>query len=410
MQKMLLACSALFFAGLVQAQDVADAPSSGGPATNDAIGVKLAPGLRGSASIGLSTIYNSNYLLSEDDAQSSLGFVLTPSILLRRQSKKLSYEVGASLEATKYNNVDVGPDRYLDTAINGKLDWAALTRHKFSLDYITRFGHDPFGSFRTENGLTFDEGLDKWTQTSVNGRYRFGASGALINLETGLGWMGREYSTNRDKTQLLDFTEWQIRETAFFNISSKTALLAEIQHSDTSYDSEAMGFPSRDYQTTHYRVGMHWNATGTTSGDFRIGKLARDFDNSERSSMNNLDWNATVSWAPLVYSTFNFQTGLKSQQSYLANVQLLQNRYGVLDWSHEYNYHLRSRVIYSHVNTRFEGSDRVDSLDTFAIEGNYFLNPRWMGVAGASYSRRDSNEEGRDYGDTSVYLGIRYTR
>ncbi len=410
MQKKLLACSLLFFTGLAQAQDVAETPSSSGQAPNDAVGVHLAPGLRGTAAVGFSTIYNSNYYLTENNAKSSFGLVLTPSVLLQRQASKLTYEVGAGMEATKYTNINEGPDGYVDGYINGKLNWAALTRHRFSFDYTTRYSHDPFGSFRTENGVNVAQGLDKWLQTGVNGSYRFGAPGALINLETAAGWLGRSYQTNRDQTELLDFHSWEARETAFFNVSSKTALLAEVLHSDTTYDTEAAGQPSRNYDTTHYRVGMHWIATGTTSGDLRVGRLRRDFDNPAKSSMNSLDWNATVTWAPLVYSTFTLQTGIQSQQSYLADVQLLQNRFAVLDWSHEFSYYFRTRVMYSHVNTAFIGSARVDRLDTFAVEGNYVLSRRWLGVAGASYSRRDSNEAGRDYGDSSVYMGIRYGR
>ncbi|GEM_PF-4717500 len=410
MQKLLLAGSIFFFAGLVQAQEAAEAPSSSGQAPNDAVGIHLGPGLLGSAAVGFTTIYNSNFYLAEDNAKSSLGFVLTPSILLQRKGPKLTYEVGANLEATRYTNVEIGPDSYLDGAIAGKLNWAALTRHRFALDYTTRYGHDPFGSIRTENGIPLDQGLDKWLQTGVQGYYRFGAPGALINLETELGWMGRQYQTNRQQTQYLDFKSWEIRETAFFNVSSKTSLLAEVLHSNTSYDAEAAGFASRDYQTTHYRVGMHWIATGTTSGDVRIGKMKREFDNPSKGSTDQLDWNATLTWAPLVYSVFSVQTGTQSQQSYLSSVQLIQNRFGLIDWTHQFSYYFRTRVIYSHVNSAFSGSPRVDNIDTFGLEANYLFSKRWMSVAGASYSRRNSNQTGLDYGDTSVYLGVRYGR
>jgi len=411
MQKVLLASTIFFFAGMAQAQDAVDnTPRTSAQAPNDAVGVHLAPGLRGTAAVGVQTIYNSNFYLSEDDHKSSFGFVLTPSVLLLREAKKLKYEVGAGLEATKYTGVERGPDSYLDGSINGKLDWAALTRHHFHFDYTTRFSHDPFGSIRTENGVPVDQGLDKWIQTGAYARYRFGAPAALINLETELGWLGREYQTNRDQTRILDFETWKVRETAFFNVSSKTSLLAEVVHTDASYDAEDPGLPSRDYQTTYYRVGMHWIATGTTSGDIRLGKMRRNFDNPAKDSMDAFDWNATVAWAPLVYSTFTFQTGVQSQQSYLPGVQLLQNRFGLIDWTHQFSYYLRSRVVYSRVNSQFIGSNRVDNIDTFAVEGNFVVSKRLLTIAGASYSRRDSNEVDRDYSDTSVYLGVRYNR
>ena len=411
MYKKLLVCSTLFFAGLAQAQEAIDTTSSSsGQATNNVVGVHLAPGLRGTAAVGAQAIYNSNFYLTEDNAQSSFGLVLTPSVLLQREAATLRYEVGAGLEATKYTNVDEGPSNYVDGAINGRLEWIPLTRHRFSFDYVTRYSHDPFGSIRTETGIPLSSGLDKWVQTGVHGRYRYGAPTALINFETELGWVGRQYKTNRDQTQILDYKSWDARETAYFNVSSKTSLLAEVLHSDVNYTTEAAGFPSRDYQTTRYRVGMHWIASGTTTGDFRIGKLRREFDNPAKDSLNAVDWTATIAWAPLVYSTFSFQTGVQSQASYLATVQLLQNRFALIDWTHKYSNYLSSRVVYSHVNTQFIGSARVDKLDTWAIEGNYLASQRWMGTVGASYSRRDSSVVNLDYGDTSVYLGVRYAR
>jgi len=412
MQKMLVASLMLFSVGAAQAQDVGNTPSSSGLAPNDAVGVHLAPGLRGTASVGFSTIYNSNYYLTQSDAKPSFGLVLTPNVLFQREMDKVKYEVGAGLEGVKYTDINQGPTGYLDAMVNGKFDWAALTRHNFSFDYNTRFGHDPFGSERTELGIPLNQGLDKWIQTGVSGRYRFGAPGALINLETEAGWTGRSYKTNRTETAYLDFRTWNVGETAFFNVSSKTAFLAEVIHSDTTYNTEVSGFPSRDYKSMQYLVGMHWLATGATSGDVRVGRVNYTFDNSAQSPFSSLDWNAKIKWAPLVYSTFTIQTGEQSQASYLANVQFLQNRYGLIDWTHEFSYQLRSRVSYSHVNTTFIGApdNRVDRLDTFALEANYLLTPRWTGTAGTSYSRRNSTEDGRNYGDTSVYIGIRYNR
>lgn len=414
MQKVLLACSIFFFGGLAQAQDTSDVqsatPSSSGQAPNDAIGVHLAPGLRGTAGVGLQAIYNNNFYLTPDDQKSSFGFVLTPNVLLLREAKKLRYQIGAGLEAAKFTNVSLGPDNYLDGTISGKLEWAALTRHNFSADFKTHYSHDQFGAIRTETGFDPNQGLDKWLETNVSGTYRFGAPGALINLETQAGWVGRHYETNRDQTAYLDYRMWTVRETAYFNVSSRTALLAEVLHSNLAYYHDVAPNPTRDSSETRYRAGIHWIATGTTSGDFRIGKLHRDFDNPAKKDLNPIDWSATVSWAPQTYSIFTLTTGNQTQQSYIATVQLIQNRYGVIDWTHDYSNYFRTRLAYSRVNSEFVGSTRVDNINTFAAEANYLASKRLIGTAGVAYSRRNSNMQDRDYNDTSIYLGVRYAR
>ncbi|TXI81876.1 MAG: hypothetical protein E6Q40_13100, partial [Cupriavidus sp.] len=342
--------------------------------------------------------------------KSSFGFVLTPDILLLREAKQIKFQLGAGLEAAKFTNVSIGPDNYVDGNFNGKLNWTPLTRHRFSADFTTRYSHDQFGAFRTETGFDPSEGLDKWLQTDVNGIYRFGAPGALINLETAAGWTGRRYDTNRDQTEFLDFRIWKVRETAYFNVSSKTSLVAEVIRSDFGYYHEYNGQPSRDFIETRYRAGVHWVATGTTSGDLRIGRLHRSFENPNRDNVNGLDWSATASWAPQTYSVFTIQTGNQSQQSYVAGVQLIQNRYGVVDWTHSFSNYFRTRLAYSRINSEFVGSPRVDNINTYAIEANYLATKRLMGTAGAAFTRRNSNVADRDYDDTSVYLGVRYNR
>ena len=414
MQKVLLACSIFLVAGVVHAQQATDPqgviPRSSGQAPNDAIGVHLGPGLRATAGVGLQSIYNSNFYLTAADAKSSFGFLLTPDVLLIKDARKIRYQLGAGLEAAQFTNISEGPSHYLDGTIHGKLNWAALTRHNFAADFYTRYSHDAFGSFRTENGFDPNGALDKWLETNVNGTYRFGAPGALINLETGASWTGRRYETNRAQTAFLDYRLWTVRETAYFNVSSKTSIVAEALYSNLGYYTELNGYPSRDSTETRYRAGIHWQATSATSGDFRIGKLHRNFDNPAKEDLNPVDWSVQINWAPQVYSVFTLQTGLQTQQSYLAGVQLIQNRFGLIDWTHDFTNYFRTRVAYSHVNSEFIGSPRVDNIDTFALEANYLATRRLMGMAGAAYSRRDSNVADRDYSDTSVYLGVRYTR
>lgn len=414
MKNALLAGSFLLFTGLVHADPALDTqgviPRSSAEAPNNAVGVSLAPGLRGTASVGLESSYNSNYYLQADNPQSSFGFVLTPNVLLLREAKNIRYQFGAGLEAAKYTNVDQGPDSYLDSTISGKLEWNPLTRHRFAGDYYTKFSHDPFGSFRTENGFNVGQPLDKWVETAGHVSYRYGAQGALFNLESAVGVTARRYTTNRDSTAILDFRSISLRETGYVNVSSKTSFLAEVEHDNTGYYKDAPSFPGRDFQENHYRAGVHWLATGTTSGDIRVGRFRRSYDNPQVPKNTATDWLATLTWAPLAYSVFSVQTGVQSAQSYLADVQLIENRFELVDWTHDWSYSFRTRLLYTHVNSEFVGSSRTDNIDTVGAEANYLSSQRWMWLTGASYSHRTSDIAARDYNDTSVYMALRYSR
>jgi hypothetical protein len=418
MKKILLA-SLLLAAGSAYGQDQQSAPAdapqsasaaeSSGQATNNVVGVKLAPGVRGVADIGFETVYNSNFYLQDSNPQSAFGFLLSPSIGIVGDSGDYRYQMGAGLEAARFTNVEAGPNSYLDAIVKSKASWAPLTRHHFSADIQSKYGHDPFGSFRTENGLPLSEGLDRWIQNSGYLTYRYGADSAKLNLESAIGIDVRRYQTNRDATRYLDYRIMTARETAYYNVSSKTALLAEIIHSNQIFYSQTPGFPTHDAQENRIRVGMRWLATAHTYGDVRIGQYRHDSDSSQLRRIRAIDWAATLNWAPLVYSVITLQTGNQSQQTYLADVSYIENRFATLLWRHDWSSALETRASATYLDSEFIDSSRQDHIGLFSAEADYRASLRWMWIAGASYSKRTSNIAARGYNNTSVYLGVKYS-
>jgi hypothetical protein len=388
----------------------AQSPDSAGQAPNEAVGIKLGPGLRGLAGVTFRSTYISNFFLQEQNPQSAFGFLLAPNLLVVGEKKQLRYQLGAGLDAAKFTNVSSGPSKYLDANVSGNYSWKAGTRHHFSGDALSKYGHDPFGSFRTENNVPLDQGLDKWIENSGNLRYRYGADGATINLESELGADIRRYETNQQFSQYLDYRMISARETVFYNVSSKTSLLAEVLHSNQIFYTQAPGFPKRGGQENIIRGGMHWRATAKTTGDIRIGQYTHGLDDPSRPTVRAFDWAATVSWAPLVYSVITLQTGNQQQPSYLANVFYIQNRYVSLNWVHDWSSALRTRVAVDRVYSDFVGSSRQDRVNTGTFEADLRASQRWFWLAGTTYSRRSSNEVERGYNYTLAYLGLRYQR
>jgi hypothetical protein len=104
------------------------------------------------------------------------------------------------------------------------------------------------------------------------------------------------------------------------------------------------------------------------------------------------------------------QTGVQSTQSYLDNVSLIENRFETVDWTHDWSYSFRTRAVFTHLNSEFIGTTRVDNINTGGLEANYRASQRWMWLAGTSYSHRSSNGVNLDYKNTSVFLGLQYSR
>ncbi|MGH8453062.1 MAG: hypothetical protein ACRESW_00775, partial [Nevskiales bacterium] len=242
-----------------------------------ALGIKLGPGSRLLLSMDSAVTYYDNYYYTPSNKESAIGLVVKPAAEVAVGRGQLNYSISAVADAAALN-LEGDQDDYLDTALSGKFNWAPLTRHQFRGSIYRLDDHDPFGTRRTEGTASATARLDEWAQTGANLVYRFGAPQAKINLEGGIGTMDRSYSTNRSFTRFLDHDIDTLSGTVFYNVSSKTALVAEVIAADISYDDVAPGSISRAGDLTRYRVGAIWQATGNTSGDIRIGKVEREFD------------------------------------------------------------------------------------------------------------------------------------
>ncbi|MGH8461593.1 MAG: outer membrane beta-barrel protein [Stenotrophobium sp.] len=382
-------------------------PAGSDQKSGDLPGVKLGPGVSAVATIGAEAIHTSNMYLQDQNAESAFGYLVSPGLLIVGQGSQINYEVGAGLEAAKYN-VSQGPGSYLDANFKLKSTWEPMTQHHFRGDFTSQFGHDPFGVGRTEGTTPVGATLDKWIDNTGHALYRYGAYDANINLETELGFQVHRYRTNEAITQYLNYRVLSVRESAYYNVSSRTALVAEILHDQASFFEQRPGTFTLDGNETRIRAGIRWLATAHTTGDLRVGEARHNQDASQLQSTHSVDWVATLTWAPLSYSVVSLQSGSQTAQSYLAAVSYIQNRFESLSWTHNWSSDFLTRANLTHLDSKFVGSSRTDHINTIGAEADYRATQHWLGLLGASYSRRSTDEAGLGYRDATVYLGVRY--
>ncbi len=373
-----------------------------------ALGMKVGAGSRLLLSLGVGTRYASNYYYQEDDEESAIGLVVRPSALLLTDRGALRYQFSATAEAGAFD-LEGDADDYIDGGLGAKFDWKPLTRHYFSGGASWISDHDTFGTRRTEASGLLDRKLDRWEQTAGNLLYRFGAPEAKINLEGELSAYDREYTTNRDSTQFLDFDSVSLRGTAYYKISSKTSLLAEVIGADIDYDKIALGSASRSGEITRYRLGARWLATGKTTGDVRLGRVERDFDSSVQKDYDEFDWQVSVNWEPRTRDRLSLTTGREPEESYLNAASLIDNRYYRLRWEHDWTSMFKSRLTYTFSDLDFRGIDRLDEVQEWSLDLEYKPARRWALFGEIALQERDSNQVLRDYDNTVISAGIRLT-
>lgn len=372
-----------------------------------ALGMKVGPGSRLLLSLDAGTRYSSNYYYQEQNEESSIGLIVRPAALLLKDLGSLHYQIGASAEAAAFD-LDGDADDYVDGKLNADFTWSPLTRHGFAGGVHWTFDHDPLGTQRTEAvpGLA-NRDLDRWEQRGGNVVYRFGAPEATINLEAALSAFDREYQTNRASTQFLDHDHSAIRGTVFYKVSPKTRLLAEVVRGEIDYDVTATGFPSRAGDLTRYRVGAEWQATGKTSGKLKIGRLERDFDAANQESLDELDWEATITWEPRARDRISFATGRETQESYINAARIIDEKFYRVSWVHDWTSMLQSRVTYEFDDLEFQGIGRQDDRERLSLGLDFAPNRNWELYTDFSLLERDSTFPNRDFDTTFISAGIR---
>ncbi len=391
--------------------------------TGAPVGIKLAPGVRAVALLDAEVAYTSNFFFQTDDEVSSTGVIFKPGLKIEGDKGDLVYDVGITGDIGKYD-VRGDLDDYEDTAFEAGFKWDAATRHHFGARVIRLDDHDPFGTVRTESPNFAERDLDEWHQNQIDLTYRFGASDAKINVELGGGTRDKEYDTNRDFTRFLDVSVDEARAAVFYNLSSKTAVLADIIDRDISYDENVLGFP-RDGEEQRIRLGARWKATGKTIGDVRVGKVTREFDDPAARDFDETDWDASVTWSPRLQTQLSLRTGRASLESYRTDTRFIDNQFYILDWTQDWSSLFRTSLSYGRSDQAFIDSDRdpatpapdgerEDDIDTWTLLGTYRLSSSLQLRGGLSRSKRESNlldpvtrRQLADFENDVAFVGVR---
>jgi hypothetical protein len=154
---------------------------------------------------------------------------------------------------------------------------------------------------------------------------------------------------------------------------------------------------------------MRWDLTGATTGEVKVGRSSRFFDESSISSNTRLAWEANLTWQPLTYSTVVVSSAQSSNETNGAG-DYIANTFTSASWDHEFSTYysagltasLSSDVYVSDVN------DREDDVVSFGVNGTYSPMPTLDITLSYSQAERDSNINAFEYDNQVVNLGLNF--
>jgi len=336
---------------------------------------------------------DSNVALSESRPVSSPVSIVSPAISMMAGSSMNFYGISYRAEyGSFWNSLD---DNYFDHFVDvfSHHEFSRRARMDVGLNY-TR-SHDRRGSTFTgiiARLLGFNK-PDRWHQTSVAAAFEYGSEGARMKLAANTSFAVKRYDNNKLFTRTLDVNNAIIGGTLYYRVRSKFYTLFEANYGVLDYS--LIGSPLDSKELT-LSGGVTWEATSKTTGTIKVGWRHRTFDLSNQTN-SGLSWNAALTWTPLSYSTWEFNTSFAGSEALGAAGSFVQTLRNQLNWAHQWRTGFRHELSVAIGRDKYIGTTRVDHLTDVGVNLIYPFN-RWLEVSGGyAYSRRSSNQAFSSY-------------
>jgi hypothetical protein len=375
---------AIVIAGQTLAQSQpAPAPTTAGPGGFPVGPLTVYPG------VDLTEGYDDNLFLRPSNQKSSNFTLLNPYVRAEAKSGPNKYDAEFRIFDARYHSSPA--DSYTDYLLGAGGDWVFSGRAGLNVRASYRQGHDPRGS--TDRAVSATP--DVYDNSSIQGQFRYGASGARGRIEIDAGADRVHFTNNRTYTEAADHDTGRIGGTFYWRVAPRTELLAQASYAAINY---SLATSTQDSTENRYLVGAKWEATAATTGYAKFGYQTKKFDASGHENFSGSSWDVGVRWSPLTYSVFDFVSSKQTAESTGVGDSILGKNYGVT-WSHAWSSRLRTQALATFRNDKFIGAGvtRADDTTSFGAKVTYDFR-RWLRLgAEFTHTERDSNDNNLDY-------------
>ena len=348
--------------------------------------------------IEMQVVYDDNILRTDTSTFDSMILEARPELqwigVMGKHKVRLGYQGYYGLyEASSNQNFDdhyLGADATLDLTQKFNVNLTADSRRE----------HEP-RTVAVVPAPTLGIGPNVWEQWAVAGQAVYGRRTAKAQIAVKALHQDRQYVNNGQGIR--DYDSDQLTLTFYYNLGPKTQLLVEPSFTKYDYTNPAS---VQDNDLKRLLVGVTWEATAKTTGEFKIGRHDKTYDNGIGDT-KGLSLEAKVIWKPKTYSTVTAVLSRNAYDSALGGgSQSFEALLASVDWTHELT---RLTELEAGVSYEKDSYDlgRDDDLSNAYLGVSYALK-RWLTVgARYDYSQRNSNAAGADFDDNRIAIGFK---
>lgn len=376
-------------------------------------GYNLGPGLRLETSLQGSLHYTDNIYWTSSSEQDAMGFIINPDMVLSYTQATGKYKLRYEGEFAEYDTTS--RDDYFDHLLGLSARVQPTTKHGFGIEVEYEDGHDAFGTARTSGLLVIDDReLDQWNSLDAALSYYYGSTNRRLNWRASLLLRDVEYDTNRvdpldpmTGTRFFDRSEDGFSLKGEYKLRPRTKAVLYYIHRDIDYDLDSS--PSYDGEYDRIAVGIGWVASSKTTGEFVVGQVSRDFDDSSRSDESGFDWQGMLRWSPRSYSTIKVATGQQVREHYLLGENLTLVNFFNIGWRHDWKATVHTELGLELQNQDFKGTAREDDVVIWRGGLEVELYPRYLVGVDVKLTDRDSTLPKLDIQRNSIVFSVKAT-
>jgi hypothetical protein len=356
--------------------------------------------------ISIDLLHDDNIYANNDFQVDDLITVVRPEITLVRDWNRAALEVGAELEAGRYDDFDT--EDYEDWRIWGDLGMQ-LGRGRLSGELSYQELHQTRTSADDQRSIKPTEySIGSWFMAYRNtyGRLslRADARQSGFDFDDTITLDGPESNADRDRKQ----SDLRARMGYSWTPSIQPFLrigLTDIDF-DQTFDNDGFERSSTGYDIVG---GTDIDLPGQTFGEVFVGYVNRDYDDLRYSTINGPIFGAELTWNISGLTTLQFAASrLIKSTTIIGASGIIDTEVGI-EIDHELLRNLILSFDISLSNEDFDGIDRSDDIFRTQLEVAYLMNRYLQLRLGFNIFNRDTapaDSGGREFDKQQIYLGI----
>ena len=357
-------------------------------------------------SLGFELRYDDNIFADDTIKESDTTAIIAPELLLNSRSARHRAQIGANADLARYSDFD--SEDYDDTRIwalgamqvgNGELSGEA----RLSNVHEERTSPDD----QRGSGLTeFQQDVFGVAYTYSPGRLlgRADLSYRTLNFDNTPTPGGSINNDDRDRS----IADFGLR--LGYGMSPDYALYVETRADKIDYDQQfdRDGF-ARSSDGVEVRAGTLLDFTGSTIGEFYLGYLRREYEDSRFSRADGPTFGGQIDWNISGLTTLSFGGSRTIDATTIESASGITTSLIQFGVDHELLRNLVLSLDLALGSDDFEGIDRKDDLSELQLSGRYLMNRNIELRFGYRFRDRDTSPEnsgGRIYKINELFLRV----